>query len=410
LAGPRSDLAAPDWNDPDWGADYEEMENNNIKEERVVCDIGCAQGYFLKMLRDEFGFRGPNLSGTEYTVGFGNFARDEYGLSITEEIVEEERYDMISMYHVLEHFHDPRSALLKFKKLLKPGGVLYISVPVWLGILQEGAGATTNDFEFLLHLNHVSVFTAQSIRNLVATCGLKITQLNETIYGFTFLAEPTDEPEKIVREKPDELEAKLKLHKQAIELFRELKPMEAIGLVPDFPDAQIQSCMFKKQWMDENIQKTILNRALEALPEHHKILRQLALIELKWSEDKAPKHVSHKMNNGIRKMEELLWRAHAQKPGAEDHWHYLAIIEHLYKKNGKKAIEYWRIALRINPANFHMYNTYIGHVHAGLQLPAAQGAGRIPQDPTTGTTMTVQPKLEGLKIEVGSADLPQKGQ
>ncbi len=40
-----------------------------------------------------------------------------------------EKFDLIVARHVLEHFHDPRAALVQWLDLLAPGGALYVEVP-----------------------------------------------------------------------------------------------------------------------------------------------------------------------------------------------------------------------------------------------------------------------------------------
>lgn len=67
----------------------------------------------------------------------------------------EEKFDVISAVHVLEHVFDPVSFLQQLKGLLKPNGVILLQVP----------NVTSNPFDMLVY-DHVSHFSIQSLRSL----------------------------------------------------------------------------------------------------------------------------------------------------------------------------------------------------------------------------------------------------
>ena len=104
-------------------------EVERYREAGRLLDVGCGKGSFLRAARD----RGWRCFGVEISPQASNDAR-RMGLDVTTggfEYVDypDNFFDVITMYHVLEHLHDPREALGKAYQLLKSGGLLVVAVP-----------------------------------------------------------------------------------------------------------------------------------------------------------------------------------------------------------------------------------------------------------------------------------------
>lgn len=99
-----------------------------IKEGSIL-DIGCATGEFLNF------FKGKNwyTTGVEPNENALNFAKENYGLNVYDEEflnrTDTEKYDVITMWHVLEHVHDINQRIEQVKNLLNNNGILVIAVP-----------------------------------------------------------------------------------------------------------------------------------------------------------------------------------------------------------------------------------------------------------------------------------------
>lgn len=94
-----------------------------------VLDVGCAVGTFLKKVRDRHGARvtgvdfadlgaHPALDGVDFRCGL--FCDEDFG---------DRQFDLITMWHYLEHDYDPMRTLATARDLLKPNGRLVIEVP-----------------------------------------------------------------------------------------------------------------------------------------------------------------------------------------------------------------------------------------------------------------------------------------
>ena len=118
------------------------------------------------------------------------YAREEFGLSVYDYIPKEE-YDLICCYHTFEHLQYPDKILEQFKGCLKDDGYLYISVPcnIRQDLLDEASGSLTIEFEELYHLNHVSQFSKQSLKNILWVNGFDIVKEDDSLYGYTVLCQ-----------------------------------------------------------------------------------------------------------------------------------------------------------------------------------------------------------------------------
>jgi 2-polyprenyl-3-methyl-5-hydroxy-6-metoxy-1,4-benzoquinol methylase len=94
-----------------------------------VLDVGCAVGTFLLHLNKKHNCK---ISGVDFKEGldYPGFEKIEFyeGL-FYEQPIAEKRYDLVTMWHFLEHDYDPNLTLETAKKVLKPDGKLIIEVP-----------------------------------------------------------------------------------------------------------------------------------------------------------------------------------------------------------------------------------------------------------------------------------------
>lgn len=94
-----------------------------------IMDIGAGTGYFLNEMKQH----GWEVTGTEQSPEAREFAMKEFGLTVhpPEELfrLRKESFDVITLWHVLEHIHDLNENMKVYFRLLKPEGRLIIAVP-----------------------------------------------------------------------------------------------------------------------------------------------------------------------------------------------------------------------------------------------------------------------------------------
>jgi len=225
------------------------------KKGLTTCDIGCATGYLVNFLKQ----LGHKATGTEYTTTYRRFAEHYYGIPITEDIKTKHKYDLISLYHVLEHMQAPDIKLKKYRECLSDEGLMFISVPQWLYVIEDLAAYNNLCIENYFHKNHICCFTEQSFKNLLNAAGLEIVKWDTVSYGMTVLAKRC-EPKPIIKEDYKIINQQIDTIKKAIHLFKQGKADEAKDLYPIFPDAW-SNIIFDKYRKDEGRQSDLFEEA-----------------------------------------------------------------------------------------------------------------------------------------------------
>ncbi len=105
--------------------------NKNVK---THLDIGVGYGFWANFLN----FKNVSTFGIEPSVEAANYAIENFQLKVEKKCVEEfesdKKFDLISMFDVLEHLESPIEALSSIKEKLNDDGILYIQVPNVIGL------------------------------------------------------------------------------------------------------------------------------------------------------------------------------------------------------------------------------------------------------------------------------------
>lgn len=149
-----------------------------------ILDIGCGRAQLLRALAS----MGCHCTGMER----GNFPTSgQANLHIIQQdflqaSLGEQQFDVIIIWHVLEHLSDPVKAMEKISRLLKPGGILVLSVPNFGSFQAKLFGAHWFHLDLPRHTYH---FCQATITKLLAKNGVTVTSsssrtIDQSIYGF----------------------------------------------------------------------------------------------------------------------------------------------------------------------------------------------------------------------------------
>ncbi|MHC1713406.1 MAG: class I SAM-dependent methyltransferase [Solidesulfovibrio sp.] len=141
---------------------------------KTVLDAGCGGGFFLEACRKA----GFGTLGVEPSRQAARHARETLGLTVLEGFLNETLaatlapVDAIHAAEVLEHLPDPAGMLAIFHRLLKPDGLLFISLPNDENPLQTAARQTLGlPAWWIAPPHHLNYFTTQSIVALITRAG-----------------------------------------------------------------------------------------------------------------------------------------------------------------------------------------------------------------------------------------------
>lgn len=150
-----------------------------------ILDVGCGSGIFLHLLQKA----GATVRGVDIFSRAAEAAHRCYGLEVevsdcASADLPTSEYDAVTMWHVLEHCHDPLSCLRNIRKTLKPGGLLAVLVPNADRLLLALFRGRFARWEPPLHLYH---FTARTLRHCLLEAGFKSTRRlpHATSWAFT---------------------------------------------------------------------------------------------------------------------------------------------------------------------------------------------------------------------------------
>ena len=146
------------WNEQQRAAHQFAFIKNKVHLKSKVLDVGCSRGFLLQILRDQF-----DLEVTGVDVG-DKETLDLFGIenfSCLEEL-EDRKFDIIILSHILEHQNKPDFFLNEIKKYTHHGTFFLIDVP----------NPYSDPAALLLH--HPIGFTQPSMYRLLSNEGLEV--------------------------------------------------------------------------------------------------------------------------------------------------------------------------------------------------------------------------------------------
>lgn len=150
----------------------------------VVLDVGCSAGHFLYAIKPFVG----EVVGIEYNHANARFGRERLGFRIYMTPIEETNlpegyFDLITVFHTLEHVADPLAFLKTIRRYLKPSGSLYVEVPnVDDALLSVYKIEPYPDFWY--REPHLFNFSPSTLELLMAKAGFEGDILPVQRYGF----------------------------------------------------------------------------------------------------------------------------------------------------------------------------------------------------------------------------------
>lgn len=140
--------------------------------EQRLLDIGCGYGAFLRLAGERSSLQ---LVGCDLDAGSleGSVAPERavlHNSDVHEAALPDAHFDIVTLYHCLEHTMDPVRDLKEVRRILKPDGVLLVEVPNFAGLWRRVFGR----FWFpLLIPQHLVHFSPETLRAALLQSGFQ---------------------------------------------------------------------------------------------------------------------------------------------------------------------------------------------------------------------------------------------
>ena len=165
--------------------EYAKLLSKHFGRRGRVLDIGCNSGELLALFKQD----GWDIEGIEMSAAPAQYAKSKLNCPIWVGSVEQvlptlERFDLVTMTHVLEHIANPTGLLLRLRDILAPTGALLLEVPNaddWLLPIWGGC------YRPLCPGDHVSFFDRNSLALTLERSGFAVLEIATPMHAHDIL-------------------------------------------------------------------------------------------------------------------------------------------------------------------------------------------------------------------------------
>ncbi|MDO8623505.1 MAG: class I SAM-dependent methyltransferase [archaeon] len=148
-----------------------------FKKRGSLLDVGTANGSFLYTARKN----GWDVDGVELNKYLINWAKENYQLNIKQGTIFQnkfqKKFDVVTLWDVLEHVSDPTKTLAKCNELMKDDGILIVNYPDYRSRVATLLG---KKWPFYLRV-HLYYFDRKTIVKMLDKCGFKVLKIKPHI-------------------------------------------------------------------------------------------------------------------------------------------------------------------------------------------------------------------------------------
>lgn len=168
-------------------------EKIKIQKDWKMLDYASGYGFFIQLMQENgYLFDGVEISEERIKICRERLQmnkqsdRQIFTFNLLEQDVPEEleeKYDLITMFHLLEHLIKPVELLEKVRKMLKPDGILVLELPNYANSMMK-ISKEFHDFFFIR--DHVAYYTPETVMRAVEGGGYKDVEIGGVqLYGLT---------------------------------------------------------------------------------------------------------------------------------------------------------------------------------------------------------------------------------
>ena len=151
-----------------------------------LMDLGCGLGYFLDGVVKDNTFDAVGVDVSDDAV---EYVKKKFGYQVKNETeldsFEQESFDVITQWHVLEHVHTLNERMQQLKRLLKKDGYLFIAVPNSNSWDAKHYHEFWDGYDVPRHLYH---FNQKSFNLLMQKHGFKVVETKSMPFDAPYIS------------------------------------------------------------------------------------------------------------------------------------------------------------------------------------------------------------------------------
>lgn len=162
-----------------------------------LLDIGCALGLFLNEAKQD----GWDVTGSDVSEKAARYVLEKYGIKVflgdlERENLEDDCFDVVTAWDVIEHVRDPQELLKAANRILKQGGLLVIRTPNSRGLFLKAVMLVNLiPGEYLAKIaprfkHHIYLFSARALTLLLNKSGFDIIRIEKDVEDLIIVDQP----------------------------------------------------------------------------------------------------------------------------------------------------------------------------------------------------------------------------
>lgn len=145
-----------------------------------VLEIGASNGLLLSLFKKE----NFNVFGYELNENARKTANEKYGINMKEDFLQDkyinkDKYNIIIMSHILEHFTNPKYILNNIHKFMHENSILFIEIPY----TPNYKITSKEDMKIFFETEHTVHFNEKNVSALIEKCNFKILDICYSEYN-----------------------------------------------------------------------------------------------------------------------------------------------------------------------------------------------------------------------------------
>lgn len=166
------------------GGYYQLLKQATDKRSGRILDVGCATGDFLVAMQ----VAGWNVAGCDLDAGAIGQAKERLPSqsdqliagTLQDAAFPAESFDVITLWHSIEHLPDPLGTLREVRRILRPDGLLIVQTPAWLSLESQLWKGFWSGFDCPRHL---VIFSSRTLTRALDCTGFSVERsLPQTSY------------------------------------------------------------------------------------------------------------------------------------------------------------------------------------------------------------------------------------